>query len=311
LSIIIPVVGNPSSLDDTLVSVLENRPNNSEIIVVHNRPYDDPYNLADEVRFIEVRRRAGFVECLNEGVAASQSPIVQVLACGVEVCPDWADNALPEFSDPGIAAVGVAVVTRDESPKIVSIGWGYRSEGTAWRPGQGHLLAEAFGRVSNLCGPDTLATFYRKSALEAVGGFAKGVGDTLVGLDVAIALRQAGFQCTLSSTSMAYQDEDAKNDSAFQFGRHVERLFWRWASAKGLATSLIGHFAVLTGQCVVGIVRPKMLLQLAGRFFGTVEAVFAKPRPKPAEPVRPSIVAPPHFHMPAAKQEQQRSSRVA
>ena len=64
LSIIIPVLGNPTRLDDTLVSVLENRPANCEIIVVHTRPYDDPYELSGEVRFLKARRKAGLAECL-------------------------------------------------------------------------------------------------------------------------------------------------------------------------------------------------------------------------------------------------------
>ena len=55
LSIIIPVLGHSTRLDDTLVSVLENRPANCEIIVVHTEPYDDPYDLAGEVRFLEAR----------------------------------------------------------------------------------------------------------------------------------------------------------------------------------------------------------------------------------------------------------------
>ena len=56
LSIVIPVLGDPQQLDDTLLSVLENRPANCEILVVHNQPYHDPYNLSDEVRFVEAER---------------------------------------------------------------------------------------------------------------------------------------------------------------------------------------------------------------------------------------------------------------
>ncbi len=73
LSIVIPVVGDPRHLDDTLVSVLQNRPDDCEILVVHNRPYDDPYELSDEVRFVEARRGSRLVDCLNVGIAASRA----------------------------------------------------------------------------------------------------------------------------------------------------------------------------------------------------------------------------------------------
>ena len=60
LSIVIPVLGNVEGLEDTLVSVLENRPVDCQIVVVLNRPYDDPYDLKDEVCFVEAPPGAGF-----------------------------------------------------------------------------------------------------------------------------------------------------------------------------------------------------------------------------------------------------------
>ena len=129
LSIVIPVLGDPQQLDDTLLSVLENRPANCEILVVHNQPYRDPYNLSDEVRFVEAPRGAGAVECLNRGLAASRSPVVFVLSCGVEVCPGWADAGLRHFGDPAIAAVAAVVLDRDDRGKIVSAGLGYLGGG--------------------------------------------------------------------------------------------------------------------------------------------------------------------------------------
>ena len=48
LSIVIPVLGSLDGLEDTLVSVLENRPADCQIVVVLNQPYDDPYDLKDE-----------------------------------------------------------------------------------------------------------------------------------------------------------------------------------------------------------------------------------------------------------------------
>ena len=65
LSIVIPVLGDSQQLDDTLVSVLENRPANCEILVVHNEPYHDPYHLSDEVQFVEAQCGASMVACIE------------------------------------------------------------------------------------------------------------------------------------------------------------------------------------------------------------------------------------------------------
>jgi cellulose synthase/poly-beta-1,6-N-acetylglucosamine synthase-like glycosyltransferase len=53
LSIIIPAPGDETTLEETLVSVLENRPENSEIVVVLGFGYHDPWSVGEEVRFIQ------------------------------------------------------------------------------------------------------------------------------------------------------------------------------------------------------------------------------------------------------------------
>jgi len=52
LAVVIPFEGNTKALEDTLVSVLENRPDDSEVLVVLGKPYQDPYALGDEVEFV-------------------------------------------------------------------------------------------------------------------------------------------------------------------------------------------------------------------------------------------------------------------
>ena len=96
LSIIVPALGSQKHLDETLVSVLENRPPQCEVILVHPRSYADPYDLGDEVRFVE----AGcddLVGLMNHGFAASRADFVHFLQPGVEVEPDWLDAALDCF----------------------------------------------------------------------------------------------------------------------------------------------------------------------------------------------------------------------
>ena len=55
---VLSATGAIEALESTLVSVLENRPRDCEVIVVSNRKYDDPYSLAGEVTFIEADRRS-------------------------------------------------------------------------------------------------------------------------------------------------------------------------------------------------------------------------------------------------------------
>ena len=59
LSIIVPLTGDLKPFEDTLVSVLENQPERSEVVVVLNEPYDDPYQLRGEVEFVEAPAGGG------------------------------------------------------------------------------------------------------------------------------------------------------------------------------------------------------------------------------------------------------------
>ena len=52
LSIVIPAA-DTAALEETLVSVLENRPADCEIIAALAVPYADPWNIGEEVRFMQ------------------------------------------------------------------------------------------------------------------------------------------------------------------------------------------------------------------------------------------------------------------
>jgi GT2 family glycosyltransferase len=314
LSIVIPILGDPQQLDDTLVSVLENRPANCEILIVHNEPYHDPYNLSDEVRFVEARRGAGLAECLNQALVASRAPVVHVLACGVEVGAGWADAAMPHFREPAIAAVAATVLHRGDGRKIFSAGLGYRPEGASWKLVRPYEPDARDTDSEDLCGPDTLAAFYRKSAIEAVGGFSPWLGDAAVGIDLALALRQAGFRCVWEPRCLAHVGVAAMRDEpAFRRGRQAERLFWRWASSHGWLRSLVSHAALVAGECVIGLWRPSMLVQLVGRACGMLQAALSRrsrKRPEFAICPMPSVVGKPHFAA-AGLNSEQRTARVA
>jgi GT2 family glycosyltransferase len=314
LSIVIPVLGDQKLLDDTLVSVLENRPANCEILVVHNEPYNDPYELAGEVQFIEAPRRAGFAECVNIGLAASRAPVVHVLACGVEVRNGWANAAIRHFHDPEVAAVAPVVLHRDNPGAVLSAGLGYRPEGIAWRLGHGRTPEQTVAEPGDLCGADMKTAFYRRSAVQAVGGFSSASVETLSSVDMAMALDRAGYRCIVEPRSLAHTDAAATHDKpGFRHGRDAERLFWQWASAHGRTRSVIAHTALVAGECVLGFWRPCMLLHLIGRTLGIVCTIAGKRLSKPSgvvESDEPTIVTSPRFAE-AACQDKESSIRAA
>ena len=112
LTIIIPAYGRQQDLDDTLLSVLENRPTHCEVLVPHTESYHDPYDLSDEVRFVSVPS-VGLVELVNAAIDASQAALVHILQSGTQVTPGWTDAVVDQFAaDFALAAVAPRMMNR-------------------------------------------------------------------------------------------------------------------------------------------------------------------------------------------------------
>ena len=105
LAIVISAVGTAESLEATLLTVLENRPDDCEVVAVTNFPYADPYQLAGEVRFVVQPAEADLVACVAAAIPLVRSPVVHLIAAGCEVTEGWADRALEHFADLSVGAV--------------------------------------------------------------------------------------------------------------------------------------------------------------------------------------------------------------
>jgi GT2 family glycosyltransferase len=299
LSIVIPVLGQLKKLEDTLVSVLASRPAQCEIVVVLNERYDDPYELAGEVRFIEAPPRAGVVDCLNLGVAASRGEIIHTLGCGTEVTPNWTDSVLQHFERSEVAAVTSVVVNRTNPEQTFSTGVGYRPGGVAWRLGYQRSVNFTDARLPSFFGPDLLAGFCRKSAWEAVGGLCPRFHGYLAGLDLALALHFANWQCIREPNCHIFADySDLPEGELLGSGRQAERLFWRWAWRMGFFRAFAGHIGLLANECLECVVRPLTVLRLFGRAWETISVPFCGRSPKESAVFgipEESIISRPHF----------------
>ncbi len=265
LAIVISAVGSIESLEGTLVSVLENRPSDCEIIVALNQAYRDPYELAGEVRFVEAPRRMSPIARINQALAATRAPFVHLLASGCEVTEGWADLALARFGDRHIGSVAPLVLDARDRDRIFAAGVGYRHGGARYLVGKGlpRLTPDAQGRILGACG---FAAFYRKSALDFVGGLSRQLGMRQADVDLALVLARAGFGVAIEPRSRIYASADVEaRQGAAQQALHDERLFWRNLPNAGQVKSLAAHAGLVAIELLRSFGRPGMLAQLAGR----------------------------------------------
>lgn len=181
VSIVIPSVDNARQLEATLISLLENRPSNCEIVVPHSGYYDDPYNIADEVRLIEVPAARTELELLAVAWSMCRAPIVHTLGAGATVEAGWLDSVLPKFDRSSVGAVVPATSFSDVSEPV----FGLQADSTGMRTG---------GTAASTQGPMWQAAFYRYSVLEALGGFCTRM-EEYADLDVALWIAEAEGLC--------------------------------------------------------------------------------------------------------------------
>jgi hypothetical protein len=301
LSIIVPFMGDLKRLEDTLVSVLENQPERSEVVVVLNAPYDDPYDLRGEVKFIEAPQGADLVDCFARGLAASDAPVVHVIASGFEATPGWADAALARFAEADVAAVAPVVVDRDNPDRILSAGLRWTAAGSIGRNAVGKRLDRFAANDRVLGGPESAVAFYRRDVLEAVGILQHHGSPLAAAMDLALAMRRAGYRSVQEPDCITIgTGELLARGGAWREGLASEQLFRRWTAVPGWKRSWAGHAALLAMECLQLPLRPSNLARLAGRLWATLGLGATRGvaiGPQIASNPKETVLRPPQFNM--------------
>jgi hypothetical protein len=212
LSIIIPHQNNDAALENTILSVLENRPEDCEIIVVHDGSYSDPYRLEDELLLIQEPDERPAAQ-INAGLMVSRSPIVCVLSNGVSVqSENWADAACEQMmrSD-DIASLTVPTQPVGSDSRVMGIC--HQSTRNARSLLLNRMLLIGSGEhppLGSVAGPTASCGFFRRRVLLALDGWNERVDWSNADIELAFLMDRLGLRCellpgraTLASTQKA------------------------------------------------------------------------------------------------------------
>lgn len=251
LSIVIPTPADTAAMEETLVSVLEHRPEDCEIVVSLGCEYADPWNIREEVRFVQAPAGSSLVGCVNLGVAASVGEVVHVLAAGWRATEGWTDLPMERFEDDGVGAVVPLGVAADDHDRVVSAGvrcavGGRRIDvaaDTKWRRAKAADCPPAGATVPQ--GPVLETGFWRSDVLELAGrGFTTACGDTVADADMAITLSRSGRRVVVEPHSQVIVPAAVTRkvrSRSFAAGLHAERLFWRSVAGSSFLAALVMH----------------------------------------------------------------------
>jgi GT2 family glycosyltransferase len=278
LSIIIPTLGDWDVLENTLVSVLQNRPAGSEVVVVHNSRYEDPYDLKDEVRFVEAPGGPRLVRLINTGVVAARAELIHVLACGAVVDEGWTTGAVRHFTDSGVAAVASVALDVNSPARVLSAGCQWLPGGRETAHGAGRPLSDV-GTNGHWTGPDMAGAFYRRSALCEVGAFDETLSPRFAAIDLSLRLLRSGHRTLLEPTSrLMIEASLLDSEGPFRRASQRERLFWRHAPRQGWLRSMAAHGWLVAAETLRSLPRWRCVASAAGRLAGACDRRGARLR---------------------------------
>ena len=301
LSIIVPLMGDLKRFEDTLVSVLENQPERSEVVVVLNGPYDDPYELRGEVKFVEAPQGADLVDCFACGLAASSAPVVHMIAAGFEATPGWADAALARFAGARHGRCGPGGGrSRPSRPDPVGraalhggrLDWPHRRRKAAWI---GLPPMTAFFAAPNWRLPSIAARCWRR--LRSCRITAASWQPQRIWPWPCARPGIAPFRSPRASTTATERIVRFRRRLA---GRTCRRAAFPSLGGRFPAGNARGqaHAGLVAMECVQLPLRPSVLARLAGRLWATLG--FGSPRtvaigPQVMATHKGAVIRPPHF----------------
>ena len=258
LSIIVPHLHDDSGLELTLLSVLENRESDFEILIAHNGRYTDPYSLAqDEVILIESDADESFSEQLNLAVASACSPIVQVLLPGSVVDPNWCAEALELMKDKTVSCVCLPVAEVASN----DIYFGIAADSL---PHRRVAIVEQNAAAPLLCGG-----VFRKRMLKGICGWFEPCTREIAEVEFALiaSALEIEIEVARDATIKAPKRVALGNESGFEIGRACGQLACAYASIKGSGV-VIDSIARRLGHLASGLMSPKTVAERLGWVMG-------------------------------------------
>lgn len=248
-SIIVPYLEPSDAFDGTLASVLRYRPAASEVIVVHDGTYHDPYKLKPEVRLVAAQRDsvAGnrFFEMLTAGVRHCESEVSVWLRPGVELDEGWEHSVTEALHDEHVASVSPLIVARHRAQEVICAGIETDRRGTRLFSGAGMKVAATAVNTLEPIGPSSWLGAWRTNLLKSILPVTANVADIYLDTEIAFILRELGYTSSVNFGFVGYVDD---SDSIFEqsqtpHGDCAQRGFEKFlksSPANSLATNMLG-----------------------------------------------------------------------
>ena len=266
MTIIIPHVERISiqHLEDTILSILENRDENVEVLVVTDGNYRDPYQLADaDVNFLTLSRESSIVDCLNAGAETAQGEIACFLFPGT-IWKSSPDEAVEAFRCKQVAAVVPGIADQKRNDRIFSSGVCGFPSGRI----QNHRPGQPVPRHAVLA-PHIAVAFFRLSALRQWGGLHPALSQQAAYIDFCFMAAQNGCQTVeLAGCDFYGLPSQRAFLSLFEQAAESEKLYRLWRHRGDFRQNVREHGKLVRSEFLTNFPGLRMFRLMAGRISG-------------------------------------------
>jgi len=258
LSIIVPFQRDEAALESTLLSVLEAKTDDHELIIVHSGEFSDPYQLGDdEAVVLETESGLCIADQLNVAAAAACSPIVQVLLPGTQVEAGWADAPIDCMQDQDIHALCVPVLDSRSGERIF---------GLDGRELPHRRLAK---KAKSSGGPILAGTILRRKSILKMGGWSGAVHDDLIDLELALLLDALELRFEVVEESLVTSSLRSLSfvNSNFEIGKGCGMIACSYSEIPDSGVEL-EPLAKRLGHLATGLMNPRLAAERLGWVLG-------------------------------------------
>lgn len=205
-----------------------------EIVVVDNASSDASVSLIREfspqIRLHCLDHNVGYAEGCNRGIAITRGDLVAVLNNDVALAPNWLESMLA-CDEPAWSFWASLVLFARGSRHVDSAGDGMAVIGAAYKTGHGQSPVE-YRESREVFGPCGAAALYRRSLLEATGGFDPDFFLIYEDADLSFRARLLGRRCLFVPSAIAYHHVNTSigtfsHNYVFYGHRNSEYVFWK------------------------------------------------------------------------------------
>ncbi len=196
VTIVIPTLAADTKLRECVESLRRQTRSDFQIVVVDNsgRGAARRNGTAGDAEVIENANNLGFGTAVNQGIAATGTPLVAVLNDDAVAHPGWLDalvRAIESRPDVGMCASQVRLMGE---PGLDSAGMLVARDGSSKQRGHGRMPGD-FPVLEEALFPSGSAALYRRSMLAEIGGFDDTFFLYCEDTDLGLRARWAGWKC--------------------------------------------------------------------------------------------------------------------